>query len=77
MTTSDKLYDYLIRIALIGDSGVGKSSLLENFVNETFNPTFISTIGIDFRIKTIIIDDKIIKVQIWANLKAWDMLSMS
>lgn len=58
-------YDYLFKIIVIGDSGVGKSSILFRFVDDNFNDSFISTIGIDFKIKTITIDNKIIKLQIW------------
>jgi Ras-related protein Rab-1A len=58
-------YDYLFKILLIGDSGVGKSSILTCFVDNVFNRSHISTIGVDFKITTITLDDKIIKLQIW------------
>lgn len=58
-------YDYLFKILLIGDSGVGKSSILVQFVDKTFNNSYMSTIGVDFKIKTIDIDGKAIKLQIW------------
>ncbi|CAK9293172.1 unnamed protein product [Gordionus sp. m RMFG-2023] len=58
-------YDYLFKILLIGDSGVGKTCLLFRFSDDAFNTTFIATIGIDFKIKTIEIDGKKIKLQIW------------
>ncbi|CAH6419631.1 Ras family GTPase [uncultured virus] len=58
-------YDYIIRIAIIGDSTVGKSSLLENYMDGTITPNIMTTIGIDMRIKRMVIDDKIVKVQIW------------
>src|SRR5579885_48408 len=58
-------YDYLIKLLMIGDSGVGKTSLLLRFADHSFNPNFISTIGIDFKVKTIQIDNKIIKLQLW------------
>lgn len=50
---------------MIGDSGVGKTCLLLRYANDSFSPTFITTIGIDFKIKNIEIDDKRIKLQIW------------
>lgn len=60
-----KQYDYLIKLLIIGDSGVGKSCLLVRFTDDTFTPNFITTIGIDFKIKTIEIEGKIYKLQIW------------
>jgi len=58
-------YDYLIKLLLIGDSGVGKSCLLLRFSEDSFTPSFITTIGIDFKIRTVEIDGKKIKLQIW------------
>lgn len=60
-----KSYDYLFKLLLIGDSGVGKTCLLFRFSEDAFNSTFISTIGIDFKIRTIELDGKKIKLQIW------------
>eukprot|EP00041_Stephanoeca_diplocostata_P008209 m.118694 g.118694 ORF g.118694 m.118694 type:complete len:216 (+) comp17220_c0_seq1:235-882(+) len=60
-----KAYDYLFKLLLIGDSGVGKTSVLFRFSDDAFNSTFISTIGIDFKIRTIELGDKKIKLQIW------------
>jgi len=64
-TSKSAAYDYLIKLLLIGDSGVGKSCLLLRFCDDSFNPTFITTIGIDFKIRTIDLDGKRIKLQIW------------
>jgi len=50
---------------LIGDSGVGKSCLLLRFSDDSFTPSFITTIGIDFKIRTIELEGKRIKLQIW------------
>ena len=60
-----KQYDFLIKLLLIGDSGVGKSCLLVRFADDAFSPSFITTIGIDFKIRTIELDGKRIKLQIW------------
>jgi len=45
--------------------GVGKTCLLLRYANDSFSPTFITTIGIDFKIKNIQLDGKRIKLQIW------------
>ncbi|CAM9433101.1 ras-related protein Rab-10 [Lethenteron reissneri] len=60
-----KTYDLLFKLLLIGDSGVGKTCILFRFSDDAFNTTFISTIGIDFKIKTIELGGKKIKLQIW------------
>ena len=60
-----KSYDLLFKLLLIGDSGVGKTCILFRFSDDAFNNTFISTIGIDFKIKTIELRGKKVKLQIW------------
>ncbi|KAG8913845.1 GTP-binding protein [Tulasnella sp. 417] len=54
-----------MKLLLIGDSGVGKSCLLLRFCDDAWTPSFITTIGIDFKIRTIELDGKRIKLQIW------------
>ncbi|CAO3642484.1 unnamed protein product [Mucor hiemalis] len=58
-------YDYLFKLLLIGDSGVGKSCLLLRFANDTYTESYISTIGVDFKIRTIELEGKTVKLQIW------------
>jgi len=60
-----RAYDLIMKLLLVGDSGVGKSCLLLRFVEDKFNPTFITTIGIDFKIRTIESKGKKIKLQVW------------
>merc|ERR1712166_801729 len=64
-TSGKPQYDYLIKLLLIGDSGVGKSCLLCRYSDDVFNSNFITTIGIDFKIRTIELDGAKIKLQIW------------
>ncbi|KAN0035372.1 hypothetical protein ACTA71_004638 [Dictyostelium dimigraforme] len=61
-------YKYLFKILLIGDHGVGKSSLLLRFADDTFTDHYISTIGVDFKIKTIYIEGITIKLQVWDSV---------
>ena len=58
-------YDYLFKVLLLGDSDVGKSSLILRYTEETFNSKLVNSIGVDFKMKKKEIDGKIIKVQIW------------
>lgn len=58
-------YDYLFKLIVIGDTNTGKSCLLQRFTDDTYTSDFISTIGVDFKVKTLEIDNKKIKVQMW------------
>lgn len=62
---ADDEYDYLFKLVLIGDSGVGKSNLLSRFARNEFNLESKSTIGVEFATKSLNIDGKVIKAQIW------------
>jgi len=59
-------YDYLFKLVLMGDNGVGKSNLLSVLTGKKkFDMESKSTIGVVFETKSIKVDDKIIRVQIW------------
>jgi len=65
MNTIDKDYDYLVKLLLIGDAGVGKSTLCEKLSRGEFINSYNSTIGVDFFSLFVPIDHKIYKLQIW------------
>lgn len=65
MARVDEEYDYLFKVVLIGDSGVGKSNLLSRFTRNEFNLESKSTIGVEFATKSIQAEGKTIKAQIW------------
>eukprot|EP01119_Soliformovum_irregulare_P009146 TRINITY_DN22308_c0_g1_i1.p1 TRINITY_DN22308_c0_g1~~TRINITY_DN22308_c0_g1_i1.p1 ORF type:complete len:202 (-),score=37.38 TRINITY_DN22308_c0_g1_i1:89-694(-) len=58
-------HDYIFKILLVGDSGTGKSSLMERYCDDSFSENFRVTIGVDFKFKEMRQDDKDIKLQIW------------
>ena len=58
-------YDYIFKVVLIGDSGVGKSNLLSRFTRNEFNLESKSTIGVEFATRSVQVDGKSIKAQIW------------
>merc|ERR1712039_1147924 len=65
MDRPDDDYDYLFKVVIIGDSGVGKSNLLSRFTRNEFHLDSKSTIGVEFATRSIQHDGKTIKAQIW------------
>ncbi|XP_066840236.1 ras-related protein Rab-3A isoform X1 [Anser cygnoides] len=65
--SSDQNFDYMFKILIIGNSSVGKTSFLFRYADDSFTPAFVSTVGIDFKVKTIYRNDKRIKLQIWVS----------
>ncbi|KAJ8638846.1 hypothetical protein MRB53_015540 [Persea americana] len=62
---ADDDYDYLFKVVLIGDSGVGKSNLLTRFTKNEFSLESRSTIGVEFATRSVSVENKVIKAQIW------------
>jgi len=58
-------YDYAFKFILVGDSGVGKSTLIERYINKRFTKITNITIGVEFQYKIIEIDGKRIRIEIW------------
>nr|AFZ78868.1 Rab GTPase-like protein [Coptotermes formosanus] len=58
-------FDYIFKIVIVGDSGVGRTNLLLQFVQGVFIPQSRSTIGVEFRVKTVEVNGKSVKIQIW------------
>ena len=61
----EKKYDFIFKIILIGNSSVGKSSIIQRYIQKIFNDEYTCTIGVDFFMKTIDINEKLIKLQLW------------
>jgi len=62
MSTRKKV---LLKIIILGDSGVGKTSLMNQYVNKKFSNQYKATIGADFLTKEVMVDDKLVTLQIW------------
>ena len=62
-TSSD--YKYIFKLILIGNSGVGKSSIIQRYMKQTFEESYKCTIGVDFLMKTLEINNKTVKLQLW------------
>ncbi|KAI5139214.1 Ras-Related Protein Rab-3B [Manis pentadactyla] len=65
---SDQNFDYMFKLLIIGNSSVGKTSFLFRYADDTFTPAFVSTVGIDFKVKTVYRHEKRVKLQIWEKL---------
>jgi len=58
-------YEYIFKYIIIGDSSVGKTSLISSLMNASFKKEYTTTIGVDFASKILKLDDRIVKIQIW------------
>jgi len=58
-------YDMLMKLAIVGDSGVGKSCLITSYCENFFPVVSNSTVGVDFRVKMLETENKVIKLQLW------------
>lgn len=60
-TAVDPNFDYMYKILIVGNSGVGKTAFLVRYCDETFSPSFVATVGIDFKVKTLFRCENIVK----------------
>lgn len=58
-------YEYLLKIVILGSAGVGKSSLLLRYIDDIFEDSYVCTIGVDFKVRTIQVQEKTVKMQLW------------
>ena len=58
-------YQYIFKLILIGNSGVGKSSILQRYMKHTFEENYKCTIGVDFLMKSVVINGQTVKLQLW------------
>lgn len=64
---ADQNFDYMFKLLIIGNSSVGKTSFLFRYADDSFTSAFVSTVGIDFKVKTVFRHDKRVKLQIWVS----------
>lgn len=64
---SDQNFDYMFKLLIIGNSSVGKTSFLFRYADDSFSNSFVSTVGIDFKVKTVYRNEKRVKLQIWVS----------
>ncbi|XP_077979491.1 ras-related protein rab7-like [Glandiceps talaboti] len=55
----------LVKVILLGNSGVGKSSLVDQYINSRFSDQYKATIGVDFKTKEVVVEDNVVTLQIW------------
>jgi small GTP-binding protein len=58
-------FDFIFKIIIVGNSGVGKTCLLERLVDDRFSSDFATTIGVDFKLYVMNLDNKVVKLQLW------------
>lgn len=73
--SSDQNFDYMFKILIIGNSSVGKTSFLFRYADDSFSNSFVSTVGIDFKVKTVYRNDKRVKLQIWVSCRQFSLVN--
>lgn len=70
---ADQNFDYMFKLLIIGNSSVGKTSFLFRYADDSFTSAFVSTVGIDFKVKTVFRQDKRVKLQIWVSKNTFSL----
>ncbi|EDR25554.1 GTP-binding protein YPTC1, putative [Entamoeba dispar SAW760] len=65
MTHTYPNFNHLFKILIIGESGVGKTALMQRFCDNIFEPCYMPTVGVDFKLKLMKLNNEIIKMQLW------------
>lgn len=65
---TEQNFDYMFKLLIIGNSSVGKTSFLFRYCDDSFTSAFVSTVGIDFKVKTVFRGEKRVKLQIWVRI---------
>lgn len=58
----------LLKVIILGDSGVGKTSIMNQYVNKKFNNQYKATIGADFLTKEVVVDDRVVTMQVSGDM---------
>lgn len=74
---ADQNFDYMFKLLIIGNSSVGKTSFLFRYADDSFTSAFVSTVGIDFKVKTVFRNDKRVKLQIWVNISKLNVFQIN
>ena len=67
MESADASSTITFKVLLVGDSGTGKSSILTRFTDDKFEPDHAATIGVDFKVKVMNVDNRTVKLTIWVR----------
>ena len=65
LSSGDPSFDLMFKVLIVGNAGVGKTACIFRFCENTFISGYVSTVGIDFKVKTVLVQDKKVKLQIW------------
>ena len=62
---TDNQGEFLAKVIIVGDSGVGKTNLLTRYCDNTFEDNYVATVGVDFKLKVVDIEGTRVRLQLW------------